>query len=29
MLAGLTAEEKKTLSLGDTVEYRFLTKVLR
>ncbi|XP_044074657.1 unconventional myosin-VIIb-like [Siniperca chuatsi] len=26
MLAGVTAEEKKTLSLGDAKEYRFLTK---
>lgn len=29
MLAGVTAEEKATLSLGKAEEYRFLTKVLQ
>lgn len=29
MLAGITAEEKKALTLGDPGEYVFLTKVLQ
>lgn len=29
MLAGVTAEEKKTLNLGDAKEYKFLSKVLQ
>ena len=29
MLTGITAEEKKTLKLGDAKEYKFLTKVFQ